>query len=951
MTPSDIDRVFGRSRLRIVTGDHVEVFRESSLPGERRRYTKRFLATPEADFREWTEREWRILARLVGHGITPVPDIVQYDRGASDRPALVQTYDAGITVDHWAALLPLARDGVVRSGAFEDCAHWWALARHSLIALDAIHELRVVHLDLKADNICIAAGPADFDPFAGERQLHPRFDELTLIDFAFSLVSGERLDSALPIAAQRDYEYQSPRLLRALESGRRGDLTQTWQLDWRCDFFSLAAMLGRYLPEDTWRAQTWTAERQDQAQQFVDRLTQVHDAELPGTRPHAELIALTSSILADPGLQQSLRRGWTLAVDARAAAHALPTPITRIAAALTPLTQPIALPAGAASKAVDDAPPAEARRAPKLPQALPPPSLDDAPHADPAPPRKQRDVADTPSREQSRRNRRLGWIAGLSTAAVAAAASAPFLMSYWSATGETKMVRPAALGPAPPRTRTATADPSSERRANAQATAQPAAEPARSGSARLAVSPPSAIAAVPVSPRSVGADKTPSSIAEAGKPSPSTAPVASTPTAVAAAAPARAAIKSPMAQATRVPVLATPSHIAPKALPMPPRVASANRPPYRTSRDAPEGPAKIVAATTPSPGTPFVPSQQLLLFQARIRAERGQTLQAASPPGASAPTHPVAGIAVPQQGESTVAWAVAGRLPSPGAHAPPVQVASAAGSAGSSAASPSAIAPSALSAPAIAPPAGREDPSAFPASAAIDFGARANGLMVNDVPRLAQRAQRLVSRVLFVASRATNVAGDPGILETAGQLGGLTDDPLTRIVVSPRDAQRLDDGARSEYTRRGPTPQGLSLQVQAFGANPLDAGVVGDLAFLLLQQRPAQAEAARQLALHALTLGNLSFPRGRPEDWNTLAIASALTGRDRDARNALRVGLALAPNLERYCQGAIALYSTYGERLRAPVEAVLHDASASAHAPPPLSCEWPPRWALNNDLR
>jgi hypothetical protein len=82
----------------MVTGEHVEVFREASLPGERRRYTKRFLATAAGDFRPWTEREWRILARLVGHGIGPVPDVVQFDRGASDRPALVQTYDAGITV-------------------------------------------------------------------------------------------------------------------------------------------------------------------------------------------------------------------------------------------------------------------------------------------------------------------------------------------------------------------------------------------------------------------------------------------------------------------------------------------------------------------------------------------------------------------------------------------------------------------------------------------------------------------------------------------------------------------------------------------------------------------------------------------------------------------------------------------------------------------------------------
>ncbi|HVJ73344.1 MAG TPA: hypothetical protein VNB03_04885, partial [Casimicrobiaceae bacterium] len=166
MTPADIDRVFGRGRLRMVTGDHVEVFREHALPGERRRYTKRFLATAAGDFSEWTEREWRILARLVGHGIKPVPDVVRFDRGAADRATLVQTFDAGVTVDHWATLLPLERDGTTLRNVFEDCAHWWALARHSLIALDAIHELQLVHLDLKADNVCIPVSPANFDPHA-----------------------------------------------------------------------------------------------------------------------------------------------------------------------------------------------------------------------------------------------------------------------------------------------------------------------------------------------------------------------------------------------------------------------------------------------------------------------------------------------------------------------------------------------------------------------------------------------------------------------------------------------------------------------------------------------------------------------------------------------------------------------------------------------------------------
>ena len=153
----------------------------------------------------------------------------------------------------------MQRDGVTLDHVFEDCAHWWALARHSLIALDAIHELHLVHLDLKADNLCIPVAPVDFDPLAEGARLFPDFERIALIDFAFSLVSGERLDSALPIAQQADYEYQSPRLLSALEAGRRGDLAPTRQLDWRCDLFSLAAMLWRYLRGPATPAGGWTA--------------------------------------------------------------------------------------------------------------------------------------------------------------------------------------------------------------------------------------------------------------------------------------------------------------------------------------------------------------------------------------------------------------------------------------------------------------------------------------------------------------------------------------------------------------------------------------------------------------------------------------------------------------------------------------------------------------------
>src|SRR6202163_2265239 len=106
MTPEQIERVFGLGRLKMVTGEHVEVFREAVAPGERRRYTKRFLNSTGGAFAHRTEREWRILARLIGHGIGCVPVVVQFHRGSVAVTQLVQTYDAGVTVYQWATLLP-----------------------------------------------------------------------------------------------------------------------------------------------------------------------------------------------------------------------------------------------------------------------------------------------------------------------------------------------------------------------------------------------------------------------------------------------------------------------------------------------------------------------------------------------------------------------------------------------------------------------------------------------------------------------------------------------------------------------------------------------------------------------------------------------------------------------------------------------------------------------------
>ncbi len=895
MTPTELDRVFGRGRLRMVTGDHVEVFREASAPGERRCYTKRFLATPDGDFREWTEREWRILARLVGHGLKPVPEIVQFDRGSADRPALVQTYDAGVTVDHWATLLPLERDGVLLKNMFEDCAHWWALARHVMIALDAIHELRLVHLDLKADNVCIPVGPAGFDPReSGERSLHPRFDDLTLIDFAFSLVSGERLKSALPIAAQPDYEYQSPRLLQALEVGRSGDLGMTRHLDWRCDFFSFAAMLWRYLPElEHATDRAWTTARHAKASAFVRRLIEVHDFELPPVRPHAQLITLCAETLAAPDLKLSLQRGWTLACDAAAPRRAAPTPITRIA-------PPLAVAATVAPRAEAKVAPREDTLSP-IAAATPiaPPatvavadnvafastSLSSSPSPSPSSTStsmpmhvEQSDIdaraAANAQKNPGRRAGRWWWAAGLATAAVA---STPWLFSAWTAMHD----------PGPPPVSTTLGATRPPERAVAVAAPKIALR-------EIARTIPATV--VPV------------------------APVESPATAVAAVeAPA---IRPPVQQTTpppRQPPTQPPATVAAQprravvhidAAPIPrPAIAE----PVRSARDA----AADAAATARLARSAKAEDDAAALM--RARAGRGMAIAA---PVAAAATRPApAPTAFPGRAtDDPTPWAVTGRPP-------PAPVAM----------------PTPTPTPTPMPtPMPMQNVSVDAAGDADkpDFGARADELMAAYVPRVAQRVERAVSRTLFLAGRSDNVVGDDEVAGSAAQLGRSAGD-LPSLVLASREAESLSAAARNEFARRGATREATLLQVRAFGANPIDPAGAGYLAFLLVRQRPAQAEAARQLALYALSMHGNRYPLGRPEDWSTLAVANALLGRQRDAQNALLVGLAAAPNVERQCRAALDLVAIHGERLRVPAEMLLRSARSASPRPSSL-CDSPP---------
>ena len=208
-----------------------------------------------------------------------------------------------------------------------------------------------------------------------------------------------------------------------------------------------------------------------------------------------------------------------------------------------------------------------------------------------------------------------------------------------------------------------------------------------------------------------------------------------------------------------------------------------------------------------------------------------------------------------------------------------------------------------------------------------------------------QRTERRVLRVMDIAGQPASAWQGEQIRRAAGAMReSAASEPLRATELAADEARQLHEAAQTAFWRRGSAREAHALQLKAFGANPFDAVIVSSLAFLSLKQLPAQPELARQMALYSISLSDGNSAGGRIEDWTTLAIASALSGRERDARNAWFVSLALAPQPERQCRVAVNAYASHGERMRSSVEALLHRAYASGRAERSVFCEWPPHW-------
>jgi hypothetical protein len=214
--------------------------------------------------------------------------------------------------------------------------------------------------------------------------------------------------------------------------------------------------------------------------------------------------------------------------------------------------------------------------------------------------------------------------------------------------------------------------------------------------------------------------------------------------------------------------------------------------------------------------------------------------------------------------------------------------------------------------------------------------------LLDTVPSIAKQAEPEVARVLLLAASAYRPTQER-IVADAARATRIRDDALLPArTATPGEARRLSDQARAAFASGRDVLEAFDLQLRAFNANPRDPEVAGSLALLYLKLTPPQPDMARQVALVALAARGPQYQSTRTEDWNTLAVASALGGREQDAKNALFVTLALSGSAEPTCVAALNALANYGERLRGPVEAVLYRIHAQGRSLDSPWCAWPP---------
>ena len=286
--------VFDTGRRTIIDCAHVRVERLATRPVLYSKVFKEFQDRngQKYDYRYWSERENFFLREflkkqnLFAHVVQPRHLISE-----NDAAMQVLTCDAGVTVANWLRVKARYADTATLSNPFQRSDALLQLLRGCLVALKEIHSQRIVHCDIKEDNICIPYAPYPFR--GGQRGLTIDFGRLKLIDFAFSVAHEMPLSQILVIDPDERLPYQSARLIAALQEDRRSGCPNAVQaLDYGVDLFSLGYMVEKISAAGLDRPAGAADDSVPEGiRRLVSALKSYDEKAAAGPLPHDELIA------------------------------------------------------------------------------------------------------------------------------------------------------------------------------------------------------------------------------------------------------------------------------------------------------------------------------------------------------------------------------------------------------------------------------------------------------------------------------------------------------------------------------------------------------------------------------------------------------------------------------------------------------------------------------------
>lgn len=341
--------VFDSGAKIVVDRAHVRVERLDTNPVLYSKVFKEFEDRKglKYDYRYWSERENFFLREFLKKR-NEFTHVVQARHLISENEAAKQvlTLDAGVTVANWLRVKARYTDTATLSNPFQRADGFLQLLRACLVSLKQIHEHRIVHCDIKEDNICIPYAPHPFH--GGRRRIRLDFGQLKLIDFAFSVAHAMPLTQILVIDPDERLLYQSERLIAALQADRRsGCPNAVQQLDCGVDLFSLGhiaekiSAAGLHCPPgiDSGRAL-------EDIDRLVRSLKAFDSVIAAGPLPHDGLIAEIDRLLvfasagsAPPDF--NVEGEWSAQEMAQGSGAARETPSTPVA---LPLPTPVSLP-------------------------------------------------------------------------------------------------------------------------------------------------------------------------------------------------------------------------------------------------------------------------------------------------------------------------------------------------------------------------------------------------------------------------------------------------------------------------------------------------------------------------------------------------------------------------------------------------------------------------------